>query len=263
MSALLQIENLTKRFGGLAATDDISMSVNVGEVRGVIGPNGAGKTTLLNLIGGALNQTTGAIRFDSSDISMLPTHQRAALGIGRTFQNLKLFDGMSVLRNVMVGSHLRGVAGIFGAILRLPSAAREASRLRDEAYSVLEAVGLSAQAEVDAASLSYGQKRLLEIARAMASQPRLLLLDEPAAGLNPTEAIGLTSLIKRVNASGVTVILVEHHMDVIMAACSRISVLNYGKLLAEGSPNEIQNNEKVIEAYLGRPGLEERLAAYA
>jgi ABC-type branched-subunit amino acid transport system ATPase component len=263
MSALLQIEVLSKRFGGLAAIDNISMSINAGEVRGVIGPNGAGKTTLLNLIGGALTPSAGTIKYDSSDISKLPTHRRAALGIGRTFQNLKLFESMSVLRNVMVGSHLRGNAGIFGAILRFPSAAEEGRRLQDEAYAVLEAIGLSAQAEVKASSLSYGQKRLLEIARAMASKPRLLLLDEPAAGLNPTEAQALTQLIKRIGASGVTIILVEHHMDVIMAACPHISVLNYGKLLAEGSPTEIQTNEQVIEAYLGRPGLEERLAAYA
>jgi ABC-type branched-subunit amino acid transport system ATPase component len=139
----------------------------------------------------------------------------------------------------------------------------EERRLRREAYAVLERVGLSAQSETDASSLPYGQKRLLEIARALSSKPRLLLLDEPAAGLNPTEALGLTQLIKRINSSGVTIVLVEHHMDVVMAACSQISVLNYGKLLAEGSPSEIQNNEQVIEAYLGRPGLEERLAAYA
>lgn len=263
MSTLLAIENLVKRFGGLTATDDISLSVEAGEVRGVIGPNGAGKTTLLNLIGGASPPTIGAIKFDGTDISALSTHKRAALGIGRTFQNLKLFDGMSVLRNVMVGSHLRGKAGVFGAIFRLSSAAAEERRLHDEALKVLDAVGLLAQAEVTASSLSYGQKRLLEIARAMASKPRLLLLDEPAAGLNPTEAVGLTQLIKRISASGVTIILVEHHMEVIMAACSRMSVLNYGKLLAEGAPHEIQNSEQVIEAYLGRPGLEERLAAYA
>lgn len=263
MSTLLQIEGLTRRFGGLTAVDSVSTSIKTGEVRGVIGPNGAGKTTLLNLIGGAIKPSVGSVTLDYLDITDCPAYRRAALGVGRTFQNLKLFDGMSVLRNVLVGSHLRGSAGIFGAILGLPSASEEERRLRMEAYAVLEMVGLSAQAEVDASSLSYGQKRLLEIARAMSSKPRLLLLDEPAAGLNPTEALALTQLIKRINSSGVTVVLVEHHMDVIMAACSHISVLNYGKLLAEGSPSEIQNNEQVIEAYLGRPGLEERLAAYA
>ncbi len=263
MSALLQISGLAKRFGGLVATDNISMTVAHGQVRGVIGPNGAGKTTLLSLIGGTMQPSEGSIVFDGLEVSASPTHRRAAMGIGRTFQNIKLFDSMSVLRNVMVGSHLRGRAGIWGAMLCLPSAAAEERRLRDEALAALQTVGLLALAEVEAGSLSYGQKRLLEIARAMASTPQLLLLDEPAAGLNPTEAVALTQLIKRISESGVTIILVEHHMDVIMSTCSQISVLNYGKLLAEGSPSEVQNNEQVVEAYLGRPGLEERLAAYA
>ena len=263
MSALLQISGLAKRFGGLVATDNISMTVAHGQVRGVIGPNGAGKTTLLSLIGGTMQPSEGSIVFDGLEVSASPTHRRAAMGIGRTFQNIKLFDSMSVLRNVMVGSHLRGRAGIWGAMLCLPSAAAEERRLRDEALAALQTVGLLALAEVEAGSLSYGQKRLLEIARAMASTPQLLLLDEPAAGLNPTEAVALTQLIKRISESGVTIILVEHHMDVIMSTCSQISVLNYGKLLAAGSPSEVQNNEQVVEAYLGRPGLEERLAAYA
>ncbi len=263
MTALLKIDKVTRRFGGLTAVDEVSTSIAQGEVRGVIGPNGAGKTTLINLISGLFLPTSGAIELDGENITNVPAHRRAMLQVRRTFQNLKLFDGMSALHNVLIGLHLRGCSGVIGAIAANPATMREEATLRAEAQAALDLVGLSAYADVDASSLSYGHKKLLEIARAISTKPKLLLLDEPAAGLNPTEALAVTGLIHQINASGITIVLVEHRMDVIMNACSRITVLNYGRMLAEGTPGEIQGNDKVIEAYLGLAGLEERLATYA
>jgi branched-chain amino acid transport system ATP-binding protein len=263
VNTLLRIEKLTRRFGGLTAVDGVSTAIENGEIRGLIGPNGAGKTTLLNLISGLIRSSSGSIELDGTDVAAASAHYLASLGVRRTFQNLKLFEGMTVLQNVLVGLHLQGQSGILGALVGGGRVRNEETTLHSQAKAALDMVGLSANADAEASSLSYGHKRLLEIARAIAAKPRILLLDEPAAGLNPTEAIGLAQLIRRINAMGVTIVMVEHHMDVVMTVCSKVTVLNYGKLLAEGSPDEIQNNEKVVEAYLGRAGLEERLAAYA
>jgi branched-chain amino acid transport system ATP-binding protein len=263
MSSLLHLQGITRRFAGLTAVDAVSMTVAPGEIRGLIGPNGAGKTTLLNVISGLIRATDGVIELNATDITAVSAERRAAMGVRRTFQNLKLFETLTVLENVLIGLHADGKSGVLGAVFRARSTVREDAALHARASAALDLVGLSVLAGVQAASLAYGYKRLLEIARAIVAKPKLLLLDEPAAGLNPTEASNLVHLLRRLNASGITILLVEHHMDVIMAACSRITVLNYGKMLAEGSPVEIQENPQVIEAYLGRPGLEERLAAYA
>ena len=263
MTALLELDRLTRRFGGLAAVESVSMSLDDGEIRGLIGPNGAGKTTTLNLISGLISPTSGRIVLAGEDLTGEPAHRLAARGVRRTFQNLKLFTGLSVLHNVMIGLHTNGTSGVIDAILTTRRQRREETTMYRESLAALATVGLADRADRLAASLAYGHRRLLEIARAIVSRPRLLLLDEPAAGLNHAEAEALVALIRRINAAGVTVILVEHHMDVVMAACSRITVLNHGQKLAEGAPNEIRADERVIEAYLGRAGVEDRIAAYA
>lgn len=263
MTSVLEVSNVTRRFGGLVAVDAVNMSVQAGEVRGLIGPNGAGKTTLLNLIGGQIRPSSGRIIIDSEEVGGLRADRRAALGIRRTFQNLKLFRDMTVLENVMIGLHTTTRAEVIKALLRTPGQRREESRMAGEAYHVLTIVGLDEYASQPAASLAYGHRRLLEIARAIISKPRLLLLDEPAAGLNKTEAADLVRLIRRINAEGVTIILVEHHMDVVMTACVRITVLNYGRLLAEGSPREIRDDPAVVEAYLGRSDSQKQALGHA
>lgn len=251
MNTILEIRGLTRRFGGLVAVNSVSTEVASGQVHGLIGPNGAGKTTLLNLIGGQTMPSEGHIFYAGLPIAHLSIEKRASAGIRRTFQNIKLFRQMSVLDNVKVGLHLSGRAEIFQSILRTSGQKREERELEDKAFSALRAVGLESLARLPASSLAYGHRRLLEIARALATDPRLLLLDEPAAGLNPTEAAGLVDLILRFSQRGIAVVLVEHHMDVVMRACHRITVLNHGRLLAEGSPEEIQQHPDVIGAYLG------------
>jgi len=263
MTALLVLDQLTRRFGGVTAVDSVSMNVGAGEIRGLIGPNGAGKTTTLNLISGLTAPTSGRMTLVEQDVTGEAAHRLAERGVRRTFQNLKLFTELTVLQNVMIGLHTHGKSGVFEAILVTGKQRREEEMMRRDSLTALETVGLVDQADRPASALAYGHRRLLEIARAIVARPTLLLLDEPAAGLNPTEAEALVALIRRINAQGVTVVLVEHHMDVIMAACSRITVLNYGQRLAEGTPAEIRANESVIEAYLGRAGFEERIAAYA
>lgn len=263
MTAILEIQALTRRFGGLTAVDSVSMSVEAGEIRGLIGPNGAGKTTTLNLISGLTRPTAGRMMMGGVDVTGRRADHLAALGIRRTFQNLKLFSELTVLQNVMVGLHTSGRSGVFDAILGSRRQRREEEMMVAESMSALEIVGLADSADRPASDLAYGHRRLLELARAIVAKPVLLLLDEPAAGLNSSEAASLVQLIRRINTQGVTMVLVEHHMDVIMAACSRITVLNYGQKLAEGTPAEIRSNELVIEAYLGRPGLEDRIAGYA
>jgi branched-chain amino acid transport system ATP-binding protein len=263
MTVLLALDQLTRRYGGIMAVDCVSMNIEGGEIRGLIGPNGAGKTTLLNLISGLAAPTSGRMTLLGQDVTGEPAHRLAARGVRRTFQNVKLFTELTVLQNVMIGLHTNGKSGVFEAIIATGKQRREEEMMHRDSLTALETVGLVDQAYRPASALAYGHRRLLEVARAIVARPTLLLLDEPAAGLNPAEADALVALIRRINAQGVTVILVEHQMDVIMAACSRITVLNYGQKLGEGTPAEIRANESVIEAYLGRAGFEERIAAYA
>jgi branched-chain amino acid transport system ATP-binding protein len=255
MSAVIQLCGLTRQFGGLAAVRNVTMAVEENEIRGLIGPNGAGKTTVLGLIGGQLKPSAGTVAFQGIDISRLRADQRAASGIRRTFQNLKLFPDMTVLENVMVGFHTQTHCEILQALLRTPAQHREERMVVEEGYRVLERVGLREQAAIPAGLLAYGHRRLLEVARALIGRPRLLLLDEPCAGLNSSEAHKFVHLIQSIQNDGVTIILVEHHMDVIMKACHRITVLNHGEMLAEGTPARVRESAEVREAYLGRGDL--------
>lgn len=248
---LLSVRNIRKRFGGLLALYDVSFDVLPGRVTALIGPNGAGKTTLFNLITGYHRADCGEIRFNGERIDGLMPFQIAAKGIIRTFQNLQIFNNMSVLENVMVGAHLRGKSGWLAAAFHTPAARREEQELREIARHCLRLVGLEERAADAAHSLPYGQQRTLEIARALAAQPKLLLLDEPAAGLSREETIALDDLICRLRDEGLTILLVEHDMDLVMGIADWIVVLHYGSKIAEGPPAVIQSNSEVIQAYLG------------
>jgi branched-chain amino acid transport system ATP-binding protein len=247
----LIVRGLGRRFGGLVAVDDVDLDVESGAVHGLIGPNGAGKTTMLNLIAGALRPTSGTIRFEGNDITAWSSAKRGMAGIARTFQNLRLFTEMTVLENVMLGLHGRSRAGVFAALLRTPGQLAEERRIRETALETLDFVGIAHLASTPSSSLAYGHRRLVEIARALAGSPSLLLLDEPAAGLTRGEARELVGLIARIRDRGLTVILVEHHMDVVLNSCQRITVLHHGRKLAEGTSAEIQRHPEVIEAYFG------------
>jgi len=249
---LLLVQDVTKRFGGLTALDRVSLALSRGEVHGLIGPNGAGKTTLVNILSGIIAPTAGAIRFDGADITGQPAHRLARLGVRRTFQTLRVFPEMSVLENVAVGFHTHTRAEVLDALLQTARAGREERQTMARARDALAFVGLRIDPAMPAGALAYGQQRLLEMARALVGEPRVLLLDEPAAGMNPTECEALLALIGRLQGEGITLLIIEHRVDLIMEACDRISVLNYGRNLAEGTPKHIQSDPAVIEAYLGQ-----------
>jgi ABC-type branched-subunit amino acid transport system ATPase component len=256
---LLDTIDLARAFGGVRAVDGVTLSVGAGEIYGLIGPNGAGKTTFINLLTGFLRPDRGHVRFVGEEITDWPAHRLARLGLGRTYQQVRLFPAMTALENVLVGEHSRRHAPYWRRLLMLPAAEREAAQARERAMALLGELGLGAVAQTRAGALSYGDRRRLEIARALASQPRLLLLDEPAAGMSHAEVERLMDLIRGLprrgadgGTGGVAVLLVEHNMRVVMGVCHRIGVLNFGRLIAEGSPAEIRAHPGVIEAYLGR-----------
>jgi branched-chain amino acid transport system permease protein len=249
----LSVNAVSRAFGGLMAVDEVTFRVAPASIHGLVGPNGAGKTTVLNLISGVIAPTAGAISYAGGEIGDKPMHVLARTGVARTFQNLALFRDMTVLENVMAGLHLSAKASFLANLLRTPSMLREEQALDDEAMSLLKFVGLAEEARRPAASLPQGHQRLLEIARALAVHPTLLLLDEPAAGLNGTEIDRLIDLIRKIRAANITVLLIEHHMQLVMAVCETITVLDFGKLIAEGPPETVRNNPQVLEAYLGKP----------
>jgi len=248
---ILQITRLRKEFGGVVAIQDVSFSAACGQVLAVIGPNGAGKTTLFNLVSGVFPPTAGEIRFKGQLLNGLRPYQIAALGLARTFQNVQVFGNMTVLENVMVGRHIKSHYGFIDAALCLPLARREEKQASDQALQRLALVGLESRANDLASSLSFGQQRVLEVARALAMDPELLMLDEPGAGLTRKEIEELDDLIRRLRGDGATVMLVEHNMDLVMGIADQIVVIHYGQKLAEGTPLEVQSNPNVIQAYLG------------
>lgn len=248
---MLEMKGITKVFGGLTALDDVSFTIRRGSITGIIGPNGAGKTTLFNIVSGIYAQTSGEVRLEDKDVSGLLPERLAKLGLMRTFQNVELFGQMTVLENVMVGLHTKGGSGFVSCALKFPGQIREERLMKEKALRWLDFVGLADLAETRASSLPFGKGRLLEVARSLAVEPRIILLDEPAAGLNSRETMELSTLIRKIRESEVTIALVEHDMELVMDVCDSVVVLNLGRKLAEGTPREIQENPEVITAYLG------------
>jgi len=251
-SLLLDVTDVSKRFGGVQALDSVGLQVTQGAIVGLIGPNGAGKTTFFNVITGLYPADAGIFLFDRKSYFPESVSEVTKSGLARTFQNIRLFGEMSVLENVMVGCHCRTKTGLLGAIFRFPSAQREEQAIRDKAHKLLAYVGLGDFAQMEARNLSYGHQRRLEIARALATEPKLLALDEPAAGMNATEKLELRELLLRIRAEGKTILLIEHDVSLVMGICDSLTVLDYGKVIAAGKPADVRVHPEVIRAYLGQ-----------